>query len=84
MDSFGDHFSSLLGNGAIWTIISNSNHKCRLCNSNFRLSIACNVGLSYNLKSGYDGTKSIKLQSNYSHYILQKSLCFLRKQKQSY
>ena len=57
MDSFGDHFSSLLGNGAIWTIISNSNHKCRLCNTNFRLSIACNVGLSYNSKCGYVGTK---------------------------
>ena len=46
--SFGDHFNPLLGNGAIWTSMSNGNHKCRLCNKNFRRSIACNVKLSYN------------------------------------
>ena len=33
MDSFG-FISPLLGNGAIWTSMSNGNHKCRLCNKN--------------------------------------------------
>ena len=50
MDSFGDHFNPLLGNGGIWTSMSNGNLKCRLCNKNFRCSIACNVKLSYNSK----------------------------------
>ena len=46
MDSFEDHFDPLFSNGAIWTNISNGNHKCRLCNKNFRSLIACNVKLS--------------------------------------
>ena len=57
IDSFGDHFNPLLGNGAIWTSMSNGNHKCRLCNKNFRRSRVCNVKLSYNSKWGYEGTK---------------------------
>ena len=43
IDSFGDHFNPLLGNGAIWTSLSNGNHKCRLCNKNFRCLIACTL-----------------------------------------
>ena len=45
MDSFGDYFNPLLGNGALCTSMSNDNHKGRLCNKNFRPSIACNVKL---------------------------------------
>lgn len=45
MDSFGDYFNPLLGYGALWTSMSNDNHKGRLCNKNFRPSIACNVKL---------------------------------------
>lgn len=41
MGSFGDHSSSLFGNGAIWTSMSYGNHKCRFYNKNFRRSIAC-------------------------------------------
>ena len=50
MDLFGDHFNLSLSNDAIWTSMSNGNHKCRLCNKNFRRSIACNVKLPYNSK----------------------------------
>ena len=46
MNSFEDHFNPLLGNGAIWTSMTNGNHKCRLCNKNLRCSITCNVKLS--------------------------------------
>ena len=64
MDSFGDHFNLLLGSVAIWTSMSNGNHKCRLCNKNFRRSIACNVELSYNSKWGYEGIKQYIWFSN--------------------
>ena len=57
MDSFGDHFNPLLGNSAIWRSMCNGNHECRLCNKNFRRSIACNVKLLYNSKWGYEGIK---------------------------
>ena len=57
MDSFGDHFKSLLSHGVKWTSISNSNHKSKLCKNNFRRLIACNVKLRYKSKWGYEGIK---------------------------
>ena len=57
MDSFGDRFNPLLSNGVIWTSMSNSKHKCRLCNKNFKHLIVCNVELSYNSKWGYKRIK---------------------------
>ena len=50
MYSFGDHFKPSIGNGAIWTSISNGNHKCRFGNKNFRHLMVGNFKLSYNSK----------------------------------
>ena len=62
MDSFEDHFNPLLGNGAIWTSMTNGNHKCRLCNKYFRCSITCNVKLS---KTQNGVTRELKYKSGF-------------------